>query len=140
MAGRSRCLHASTSFRSWAERLSARARDAAVVSELSFWRGMLDAPSLALSRQRLDASRDLNGTAGQLTLTLPASVTEALLTRVPAAFHGGINDVLLTGLVLALADWRRAQGGARKCRLPVLRCCWISRATAARRTGSRAWT
>ena len=47
-----------------------------------------------------------------LTLTLPASVTEALLTRVPAAFHGGINEVLLSGLVLAVADWRRAQGGA----------------------------
>ena len=101
-----------TSFRSWSERLSARAQDAEVVSELSFWRGILETPSLVLSEHRLDASRDLNGTAGRLTLTLPASVTEALLTRVPAAFHGGINDVLLTGLVLALADWRRAQGGA----------------------------
>ena len=39
------------------------------------------------------------GTAGHLTLTLPSAVTEALLTRVPAAFHGGIDDVLLTGLV-----------------------------------------
>ena len=28
----------------------------------------------------------------------------------PAAFHGGINDVLLTGLVLAVADWRRRNG------------------------------
>ena len=27
--------------------------------------------------------------------------------RVPTAFHGGINDVLLSGLVLAVADWRR---------------------------------
>ena len=50
------------------------------------------------------------GTAGQLTLTLPAAITGALLTRVPAAFHGGINDVLLTGLVLAVADWCRRRG------------------------------
>ena len=80
----------------------------------SFWRDMLGGPSLLLSDERLDASRDVNGTAGHLTLTLPASVTEALLTRVPAAFHGGINDVLLSGLVLAVADWcrRRAQGAA----------------------------
>ena len=49
-------------------------------------------------------------TAGQLTLTLPASLTGPLLTRVPAAFHGGINDVLLTGLVLAIADWCRRRG------------------------------
>ena len=49
------------------------------------------------------AARDIAGTAGQLTLTLPAAVTGPLLTRVPAAFHGGINDVLLTGLALAVA-------------------------------------
>ena len=36
----------------------------------------------------------------------------ALLTRVPAAFHGGINDVLLTGLVVAIADWCRRHGRA----------------------------
>ena len=32
----------STSFRHWAERLVERAQDAEVVSELSFWRGMLE--------------------------------------------------------------------------------------------------
>ena len=41
-------------------------------------------------------------------------MTDALLTRVPAAFHGGIDDVLLTGLALAVADWcrRHVQGAA----------------------------
>ena len=33
-----------------------------------------------------------------------------MLTRVPAAFHGGINDVLLAGLVVAIADWCRRRG------------------------------
>ena len=37
-------------------------------------------------------------------------MTGPLLTRVPAAFHGGINDVLLTGLVVAIAAWRRRRG------------------------------
>ena len=37
-------------------------------------------------------------------------LTAALLTRVLAAFHGGINDVLLTGLALAVADWCRRHG------------------------------
>ena len=36
-------------------------------------------------------ARDVAGTAGHLTLTLPAAVTAALLTRVAAAFHGGIE-------------------------------------------------
>ena len=86
----------------------------------------------------LDAARDVTGTAGHLTLTLPAAVTEALLTRVPAAFHGGINDVLLTGLALAVADWCRRQPGRDAGRggglgVAAMRCCWMSRATAARR-------
>ena len=50
----------STSFRHWAERLVARAQDAAVVSELSFWRGMLGGPSLRLAR-RLAAARSVAG-------------------------------------------------------------------------------
>ena len=47
---------------------------------------------------------------------MPAAVTQALLTRVPAVFHGGIEDVLLTALTVAVADWCRRQctglGGA----------------------------
>ena len=81
-----------------------------VAGELPFWRGMLSEPSLSLVDGALDPARDVAGTAGHLTLTLPAAVTEALLTRVPAAFHGGINDVLLTGLALAVADWCRRHG------------------------------
>src|SRR5213080_2404647 len=53
------------------------------------------------------------GTAGELTLMLPAAVTEALLKRVPGAFHAGINHVLLTALGLSLVQWcRRRERGA----------------------------
>ena len=48
-------------------------------------------------------------TRGHLTLRLPAAVTEALLTRVPARLHGGIQEVLLTALAVAVADWCRRQ-------------------------------
>ncbi|HEX3305973.1 MAG TPA: condensation domain-containing protein, partial [Streptosporangiaceae bacterium] len=99
-----------TSFRGWAQRLASHASAGGRVEELAFWRGMLGAPSLALVEGALDPQRDINGTAGRLTLTLPAALTAALLTRVPAAFHGGINDVLLTGLVVAIADWCRRRG------------------------------
>ena len=70
---------------------------------------MLEKPAVSLVAGSLDPARDVTGTAGHLTLTLPSGLTEALLTRVPAAFHGGINDVLLTGLAVAIADWRRRQ-------------------------------
>ena len=108
-----------------------------VAQELSFWRGMQSEPSLLLAAERLDPARDTLGTAGHLTLTLPAAVTEALLTRVPAAFHGGIDDVLLTGLALAVADWcRRHVQGADSCRrimAAATRCCSISKAMAVRK-------
>jgi non-ribosomal peptide synthase protein (TIGR01720 family) len=39
-------------------------------------------------------------------------VTGALLTSVPAAFHAGINDVLLAGLVAAVAEWRERHDGS----------------------------
>ncbi|HEY0419820.1 MAG TPA: condensation domain-containing protein, partial [Acetobacteraceae bacterium] len=103
-----------TSFRRWAEALAAHARDGRVTQEVSYWNGELRKPSLLLVDDRLDAGRDSLGSAGHLTLTLPAAVTEALLTRVPSVFHGGIDDVLLTGLSVAVADWcrRRVQGSA----------------------------
>ncbi|HEY1245623.1 MAG TPA: condensation domain-containing protein, partial [Hyphomicrobiaceae bacterium] len=99
-----------TSFRTWARRLALQGQNAERLAELSFWSGMLSKPSLMLVDGALDAHRDVGGTAGHLTLTLPAALTAALLTRVPAAFHGGINEVLLTGLVVAVADWCRRRG------------------------------
>jgi hypothetical protein len=99
-----------TSFRGWARRLAGEAQDARRLGELAFWREMLSQPSLSLVDGTLDANRDVAGTAGHLTLTLPAELTGALLTRVPAAFHGGINDVLLSALVVAIADWCRRRG------------------------------
>ncbi|MFL6244609.1 MAG: amino acid adenylation domain-containing protein [Thermoanaerobaculia bacterium] len=46
----------------------------------------------------LDPQRDTFATADSLTIELPAALTNALLTTVPAAFHARINDVLLTAL------------------------------------------
>ena len=37
-------------------------------------------------------------------------VTAALLGEIPAKFHAGVNDVLLTALAVALARWRRDLG------------------------------
>src|SRR5207302_1324357 len=104
-----------TSFRRWAHRLAGEAQSEGRVGELSFWRGMLRQPALSLVAGALDPVRDSNASAEELTLTLPAPVTAALLTRVPAAFHAGINDVLLTGLTVAIADWCRRHGRGGEC-------------------------
>jgi non-ribosomal peptide synthase protein (TIGR01720 family) len=99
-----------TSLRRWSQLLAAEAVDSARITELGFWSRTLSAPSLSLIDGELDPDRDLAGCAGHLTLTLPAAITEALLTRVPAAFHSEINNVLLTGLVVAVAHWCRRRG------------------------------
>src|SRR5262249_15973304 len=85
----------------------------ACVGELSFWSEQLSAPSLSLVDGSLDPARGTMGTAGRLTLTLPAAPTQALLPRVPAAFHCGIQHARLTGRALASARCgrRRGRGG-----------------------------
>ena len=72
-------------------------------------------PLAAAGGGGLDGARDVAGTAGHLTLRLPGAVTEALLTRVPARFYGGIQEVLLTALAVAVADWcrRHSDGDGR---------------------------
>ncbi|MFI9436973.1 amino acid adenylation domain-containing protein, partial [Streptosporangium sp. NPDC052375] len=87
-----------TSFRTWARRLQDEARDRA--GELDLWTRMLGGGT-----GRLDPVLDTFGTQGHLTLELPAEVTEPLLTRLPAAFHARVNDVLLAGLALAVSRW-----------------------------------
>ncbi|MEE1804844.1 hypothetical protein, partial [Streptomyces sp. BE133] len=99
-----------TSFRRWAERLAAAAVDPVREAELPTWTAILDGPDPHLSRPALDPARDTDGTARTLSLSLPADRTTLLLTDVPAAFHAGVNDVLLAGFAVAVADWRRRRG------------------------------
>ncbi|MEU9871316.1 amino acid adenylation domain-containing protein [Actinomadura sp. NPDC048021] len=101
-----------TSFRRWAQRLAAEASDPARTAELPLWEDVLATPDPVLGARPLDPAADTFGTARHLTLDLPADVTGPLLTDVPAAFHGRANDVLLTGLALAVAEWRRERGAS----------------------------
>ncbi|MCI0688977.1 MAG: condensation domain-containing protein, partial [Sporichthyaceae bacterium] len=59
----------------------------------------------------LDPARDVAATTASTVVRLPADSTAALLTDVPAAYRAGVNEVLLTALALAVADWRRRRGG-----------------------------
>jgi amino acid adenylation domain-containing protein/non-ribosomal peptide synthase protein (TIGR01720 family) len=75
-------------------------------AELAYWRGVLAGADPLLGGRSLDASVDTAETAAELTVTLSAELTAALLGVVPAAFHGGVDDVLLAGLARAVAEWR----------------------------------
>ncbi|WP_331721435.1 amino acid adenylation domain-containing protein [Streptomyces sp. NBC_00212] len=101
-----------TSVRRWTHALVDEAASPERVAELDLWRGMLDGPDPVLGSRPLDPAVDVLSTVEHLEIQLPVAVTEALLTSVPAAFHGGVNDGLLAALALAVAKWRRGRGVA----------------------------
>ncbi|WP_344146518.1 amino acid adenylation domain-containing protein [Kribbella yunnanensis] len=94
------------SFGRWSRRLAARAVESAAEDELPLWTSILaEGAGLPLARP-LDSVRDTVRTTSSLSLTLPAGVTGPLLSRAPAAFGAGVNDVLLTAFALAVGEWR----------------------------------
>ncbi|MEO3755457.1 amino acid adenylation domain-containing protein [Streptomyces sp. B6B3] len=102
-----------TSFRHWARALAGQAEDEARLAELPAWIDSLAGPDPLLTAHPLDRDRDLGTTVRRVSTTVPTEVTSALLTDVPAAFHAGVEDVLLAGLTTALAEWtdQDASGG-----------------------------
>ncbi|MFI5895176.1 amino acid adenylation domain-containing protein [Actinoplanes sp. NPDC051513] len=100
--------HTGASFRRWA--LGLREAAGRRAAELPLWQRILDGPDPALSHRPLRPVDDLASVARH-TVRLPAARTEPVITGVAAAFNAGINDVLLTGLALAVAKWRG--GGER---------------------------
>jgi len=100
-----------TSFRRWATALAAQASNQERVSELPAWRQLLVGADALLTERPLDPAVDtLAGGMRHVQLVLSTEDTSALLTRVPTAFHVGVDDVLLAGLVAAVGEWRRGQG------------------------------
>ncbi|MFC7446954.1 amino acid adenylation domain-containing protein, partial [Rhodococcus daqingensis] len=99
-----------TSARRWAHALVEEAGTESRVAELGYWREVLARPETPIGSRPLDAELDTMATRGQVSLELPADVTDGLLTAVPARFRGGAQDGLLAALAVAVAAWRRARG------------------------------
>ncbi|MFE2325816.1 amino acid adenylation domain-containing protein [Streptomyces sp. NPDC059385] len=101
-----------TSFRGWAQVLAGEAVTQERSAELSSWVRVLEGPDHLLGGRGLDRSVDtVAGGTRRVELRVPVSVTSELLTRVPEAFHAGIDDVLLAGLITAVDEWRAIPGG-----------------------------
>jgi non-ribosomal peptide synthase protein (TIGR01720 family) len=99
-----------TSFRHWASEVAAQAATPERLAELPYWAGLHASQDPLLTARPVDPVRDTEATLRDLSVHIPAAVTAELLTSVPAAFHAGVDDVLLTGLAAAVAEWRRGQG------------------------------
>ncbi|AGZ41987.1 non-ribosomal peptide synthase/polyketide synthase [Actinoplanes friuliensis] len=99
-----------TSLRGWARQLTEVAASPVRAAEATWWQQVLSRDTPLLGKRPLDGERDRYDTAGHLTVTLPAAVTEQVLTTVPALFHAEVNDVLLAAFALAWARWRGGDG------------------------------
>ncbi|WP_436849154.1 amino acid adenylation domain-containing protein [Streptomyces atriruber] len=114
-----------TSFRQWARRLTELAREPRTTGALSQWTEMLSRPEPRLGPDAAEPrpgqaaaephlGQDADDRAGHgtadtlasLRVRVPAGLTEALLTRAPSTLHSTTNEMLLTGLAVALAAWR----------------------------------
>ncbi|MFJ6613304.1 non-ribosomal peptide synthase/polyketide synthase [Streptomyces sp. NPDC091289] len=104
--GRPALAPVGTSFAAWADAFTALPAD-----DDAHWRELLTAGDPLLGERPLDPARDLRGDAGRLTVRVPADVTGVLLDALPAAYHAGPDDVLLTALAAAVPLWRGDRGG-----------------------------
>ncbi|MEU9800560.1 amino acid adenylation domain-containing protein [Streptomyces sp. NPDC051000] len=94
-----------TSFRRWTQLLASAAFD----EDRAYFDRPLPGPDAPLGR-RARSEADTVERERERTVTVGAEVTAALLGEVPARFHAGVNDVLLTALAVTLARWRRDRG------------------------------
>ncbi|MFF1380521.1 amino acid adenylation domain-containing protein [Streptomyces sp. NPDC058308] len=94
-----------TSFRRWTQLLG-RADFAA---DRAYFRRALPGTDQPVGR-RAPTAADTVARERLQTVTVGPEVTAALLGDIPAKFHAGVNDVLLTALAVALARWRRDLG------------------------------
>ncbi len=98
-----------TPLRHWAQRLGTLAQEPGRLRELDVWSHVLR-PAEPIAPRPLDPASDTVSTVRTVDGELPSDITEALLTRVPAAFHADVNDVLLTALAVAVARRHAAEG------------------------------
>lgn len=94
-----------TSFRRWTELLGRTPFDA----DRAYFQRPLPGVDGPLGRRALSET-DTVAHERERTVSVGARITSALLGEIPAKFHAGVNDVLLTALAVALARWRRDLG------------------------------
>ncbi|WP_156428044.1 non-ribosomal peptide synthetase, partial [Mycobacterium sp. GA-1999] len=97
-----------TSFTRWASLLAEHARSPEVVDQAGAWRQVARVPA---ALPAVEPAVDTCATAGHLSVSLDAETTRMLLGEVPAAFHAGVQDILLIAFALAWAHFL-GEGGA----------------------------
>jgi len=90
-----------TSFARWSSLLAEHANSPAVVEQAKAWRQVAAVPAVLPAAQPADTYVS----AGQLSVSLDVETTRMLLGEAPAAFHAGVQDILLIAFGLAWAQF-----------------------------------
>jgi len=109
------------SFKKWSEQLVAYGQSATAQAELPFWSNQQWSRADRIPSTISTAVLNTVESASSIAMSLSEAETDALLQDVPSAYNSQINDVLLTALVEAYAQWSE-----KRC------CCWILKGMAAR--------
>ena len=107
--GETPCLPAkTTSFKTWAERLIEHARSGALQPQLNYWLAQREHSSVPLAVDQIGGTNTV-ADARTISVSLNRDETQALLREVPVAYRTQINEVMLTALVRAFAQWTASQ-------------------------------
>ncbi|MGY4712885.1 amino acid adenylation domain-containing protein, partial [Mycolicibacterium sp. CBM1] len=96
-----------TSFAQWAATLAEHAYHPDVTGQLHYWQ---EVASLPAPLPAVQPALDTYANAGSLSVELDPETTRMLLGEVPAAFHAGINDILLIAFGMALTEFLGTAG------------------------------
>ncbi|RNB58932.1 amino acid adenylation domain-containing protein [Brevibacillus gelatini] len=94
-----------TSFKTWAEQLQKYAASEAIEQEKAYWLSQSSEVSRLPIDHAFDPGQNTEATVKQVTLSLTAEETRALLQDALAPYRLQINDVLLAALAKALHGW-----------------------------------
>ncbi|WP_158839338.1 non-ribosomal peptide synthase/polyketide synthase [Saccharothrix deserti] len=90
-----------TSFTQWAHRLAEHVRSGALDDAREHWRSLPDPEALPVDRDGANTA----GSVRVVSVRLDRATTDALLTAVPPVYRTQVNDVLLSAVGRALAEW-----------------------------------
>ena len=97
----------SSSFQQWSEALQEYAGGKEVAAQTEYWLGAEREQVRSIPRDH-DGENVVSSTA-VVVESLSRRETDALLQEVPGVYHTQINEVLLSGLALALGEWSGQQ-------------------------------
>ena len=97
-----------TSFKTWATRLTELAPSESIRAELPYWSELGGAEDASLPTDQVDVVIDSRvADIDTVRVVLDPKTTRALLEDVPQRFNSRINESLLTALAVAVTKWKK---------------------------------